>query len=290
MTLKVARAGVILVETLEELGDVTEILLRCPPMARGRHRGPDESGAFKALTLDLAESAGLPLPVIDDGDSPALRAAMPDFVPRHQSARHDRAGAGRSRHLPPHDRGLLDDDTRFGSVVLGIIQTDADDLGDQVPADHRRARRRPPHKPVIFAGLDEGAPVPAEYIARLRAIGVPYFPSSERALRALARIAAWRARDRAPARPRRRSHVDLPAERRRHPRIPRQGTARAARRAVPAAARWRRRRRGRGGRRSARLSGRAQGAVGRAEPQERRRRRDRRPRRCGRADARPGRR
>ncbi|MFX7010030.1 hypothetical protein ABTI12_20270, partial [Acinetobacter baumannii] len=39
-----------------------------------------ESGAFKALTLDWAEELGLALPAIGDDDSPALRAALPEFV------------------------------------------------------------------------------------------------------------------------------------------------------------------------------------------------------------------
>ena len=40
-----------------------------------------ESGAFKALSLDLAEEVGLDLPEMHDADSPAMRAALPDFVP-----------------------------------------------------------------------------------------------------------------------------------------------------------------------------------------------------------------
>jgi acyl-CoA synthetase (NDP forming) len=45
-----------------------------------------------------------------------------------------------------------------------------------------------PGKPLLFAGLDEGAAVPAHYIEDLRALGVPYFPSPERAFRALRRL------------------------------------------------------------------------------------------------------
>jgi acyl-CoA synthetase (NDP forming) len=43
-------------------------------------------------------------------------------------------------------------------------------------------------KPVLFAGLDQGAAVPQEIIDALRAAGVPYFPSPERALRAVRRL------------------------------------------------------------------------------------------------------
>src|SRR5690606_19261702 len=44
-----------------------------------------------------------------------------------------------------------------------------------------------PDTPVIFAGMDDGAEVQAEYIQRLRELGVSYFPSPDRALRAVRR-------------------------------------------------------------------------------------------------------
>ena len=124
MRLKVERAGVLLVETLEELGDVAEMLLRLPARAAGGAAVVCESGAFKALTLDLAEREGLPLPPLGDADSPALRAALPDFVPV-------------SNPLDVTAQGLVDPDLyarvlaaligddRVGAVLLAIIQTDA---------------------------------------------------------------------------------------------------------------------------------------------------------------------
>jgi acyl-CoA synthetase (NDP forming) len=80
MRAMVARAGVIFAETLEELGDVAEIAA-LPDPAFGRGGGAGRSGAFKALTLDLAEELGLPLADLHDADSPELRAALPPFVP-----------------------------------------------------------------------------------------------------------------------------------------------------------------------------------------------------------------
>jgi len=41
---------------------------------------------------------------------------------------------------------------------------------------------------LVFAGLDEGAAIPPEFVADLRARGIPWFPSNERAFRALARL------------------------------------------------------------------------------------------------------
>ena len=139
----VERAGVVFAETLEELGDIAEIALRCPAIPSGGAAVLGESGAFKALTLDLCEDLGLDLPVITDQNSPALRAALPAFV-------------GVSNPLDITAQGLVDpdiyrrtlealfQDDRFGCVVAGIIQTDQVTLGIKTPP--------------ILAALDEGKP------------------------------------------------------------------------------------------------------------------------------------
>ncbi len=190
MRLKVERSGVLVVETLEELGDVAEMLLRLPARGAGGSAVVCESGAYKALTLDLAEREGLPLPPLSDADSPGLRAALPDFVPV-------------SNPLDVTAQGLVDPDLyarvlaaligddRVSSVLLAIIQTDAVTARLKFPPILAAIEELRPEKRVVFAGLDEGAVVPPEYVERLRALNVPYFPSSERAVRALARLARW---------------------------------------------------------------------------------------------------
>ena len=194
MRTKVERAGVILVETLEELGDVAEIALRCPVLSAGGPAVLGESGAFKALTLDLCEELGLDLPPINDQTAPALRAVLPPFV-------------GVSNPLDLTAQGLVEpdlyhrtltalfDDIRFASIVACIIQTDPVTSAIKLPPILKAVQERKPVKPLIFAGLDEGAPIPADYIAQLRALGIVYFPSTERAFRALKRIDAFAARD-----------------------------------------------------------------------------------------------
>ena len=187
MRVMVQRAGVIFAETLEELGDIAEIALRCPVIPAEGVAVLGESGAFKALTLDLCEELDLPLPKVDDTNAPALRAALPDFV-------------GVSNPLDITAQGLVDpdlyyrtlaglfSDDRFGSVVVGIIQSDPATMQIKLPPILRAVSELKPAKPVIFAGLDEGAPFPASWLEELRSRGVPYFPSTERTLRALKRL------------------------------------------------------------------------------------------------------
>jgi acetate---CoA ligase (ADP-forming) len=191
MRLKVERAGVLVIETLEELGDVTEMLLRFPAPAPGDAAVLCESGAYKALTLDLAEREGLPLSLLGDADSPGLRAALPDFVPVSNPLDLT-AQALVDPDLYARVLAALIADDRVRSVLLAIIQTDAVTAKLKFPHILAAIEKLRPAKRVVFSGLDEGAAVPPEYVERLRALNVPYFPTSERAVRALARLGRWK--------------------------------------------------------------------------------------------------
>lgn len=209
MKTKVERAGVILADTLEELGDVTELALRCGAVAPGGCAVLTESGAFKALTLDLCEEIGLPLPAPGAATEAALRAAMPDFIPV-SNPMDLTAQALVDPDLYRRTLAPLLDDPAYAAIVLGIIQTDAATCRLKFEPIIAAIEALKPAKPVIFAGLDDGAPVPAEYIAGLRAHGVPYFPSPDRAFRALARYTAAAARDTARAEPEALAVSDIP--------------------------------------------------------------------------------
>lgn len=194
MKAKVERSGVVLVDSLEALGDVVELAVRAKPVRRGGTAVLTESGAFKALTLDLAEAIGLDLPAMAGETAEEMRAAIPDFIP--VSNPMDLTAQALvdpdlyRRTLIP----LLADDS-FSALVFGIIQTDPATCARKFPAIIDAVTALKPDKPVIFAGIDDGAEVPAEYIAGLRAIGVTYFPSPDRAFRALRHLGKLAERD-----------------------------------------------------------------------------------------------
>ena len=187
MRTKVAHAGIVVVDTLEELVDVTDILTRCPNLPVGGAAVFTESGAFKALTLDLCERLALPLPALAGATADALRAVLPDFIPPTNPL--DITAQGLidpelyRRCIPP----VLADE-QYGSLVLAIILTDETTSGLKFPPILAALRDIKPTKPVIFAGLDEGAKIDPAYVDQLRELGVPFFPSSDRAFRALAHV------------------------------------------------------------------------------------------------------
>lgn len=187
MRTKVERAGVVLVDSLEELGDVVDLAIRCGPMPAGGTAVLTESGAFKALSLDLCETLDLPLPAVSTETGAALRLGLPDFIPI-SNPMDLTAQALVDPDLYRRTMAPLLADATFGSIVLAIIQTDAATATLKFEPIIAAIEVLSLDKPVIFAGLDDGAAVQPEYITRLRKLGVPYFPSPDRAFRALARI------------------------------------------------------------------------------------------------------
>ena len=190
MKTKVEHAGVVMVETIEELVDVSDILVRCHSLPKAGAAVFTESGAFKALTLDLCETLGLQLPSPSDETSAGLRAALPDFIPPTNPLDLTAQGLidpGLYRRTLP----IVLADERFGSVVLAIILTDEATSGRKLPPILEAIRETKPTKPLVFAGLDEGAGIDPAYVEQLRDLGVPFFPTPSRAFRALARLTAF---------------------------------------------------------------------------------------------------
>lgn len=186
----VTHAGVIHVESMEELVDVTQILVRCRQLPSGGAAVFTESGAFKALSLDLCDRLGLELPKLGSRVHAALKEALPAFIPPSNPL--DLTAQGLvdpdlyRRTLPP----ILEED-RFGSVLLGIILTDPKTTQLKLPPIVDAIRSLAPRKPLVFAALDEGAPFDFLEVEELRELGVACFPSPERAIRALAHVTSF---------------------------------------------------------------------------------------------------
>ncbi len=186
----VTHAGVIHVDSMEELVDVAQILVRCRELPSNGAAIFTESGAFKALALDLCDRVGLELPELPSQAQAALREALPAFIPPSNPL--DLTAQGLvdpdlyQRTLPP----ILQED-RFGSVLLGIILTDPKTTQLKLPPIVGAIRSLAPRKPVVFAALDEGAPFNFEEVKELRQLGVACFPSPERAIRALAHVTSF---------------------------------------------------------------------------------------------------
>jgi acyl-CoA synthetase (NDP forming) len=86
---------------------------------------------------------------------------------------------------------LLDDE-RYGSLVLAVVLSSPTHAERKMAPIIAALTDFGPPKPVVFAMLGEDCEVSLEIVARLRNLGVPFFRSPERAIRALARLAGLR--------------------------------------------------------------------------------------------------
>ena len=181
-------ACVMLVRSLEELIDVTELAVRFPsPPSKGLAMVTD-SGAIKGLTLDTCEALGLELPPLSPDLAATIQAELPDFVaasnPLDLTAQAITHPEMYARTIKP----LLADDA-FGSLLLTVIIGEASEFA----LAKGRACLAPlvgSSKPAILGLLGDEVDIPASIISDARAAGIPFFRSPERALRALARLTA----------------------------------------------------------------------------------------------------
>jgi acetate---CoA ligase (ADP-forming) len=192
-------SAVLQVETLEELIDVSELMMRFPvPPTKGCAMVTD-SGAVKGMTLDLCDALGLDLPPLTPALEQQLQAELPEFVGASNPLD---LTAQAITHLDMYARTItpLLADERYGSLVLTAIVSSASDYA----LAKGRASLKPllgAKKPVIYAMLGDEAEVPEKLIAEARAGNVPFFRSPERAFRALAKVTAYgRALEKAKAR------------------------------------------------------------------------------------------
>lgn len=185
MRTKVAHEGVVAVERLETLIDVADIMMRSHILPSGGTVVMVESGAFKALTLDLCEAVNLDLPPMVGATASRLKETLPDFIP----ATNPLDMTAQALVDPTlYDRTLqvLVEDPSWGSIVMGIILSDQATCRLKLPPIIETIARLKPQKPVIFAALDEGADIPMAYKDAFRKLGVPFFDTTERALQAVA--------------------------------------------------------------------------------------------------------
>ena len=76
----VASEGVVLVESLDELFDVSRLLTRYPRPAAGGAGIMSNSGAIRGFALDFCEQIDLPLPELAAATCDELKQVLPDFA------------------------------------------------------------------------------------------------------------------------------------------------------------------------------------------------------------------
>jgi acyl-CoA synthetase (NDP forming) len=183
-----AREGVVVVDSLDELFDTTTILARFPlPPAAGT-AVLTASGAVKNITLDFAEDIGLALPRLSEPTIAKLTELLPDYAVADNPLDYTTIGV----RNPGLIGELIDTvlaDPNVGSLVLSIMGGPS--IAQRDKADYLVPALARANKPAVLAVMGDDKPLEGFFTEAIAASGVPFFRSPDRALRACARVTAY---------------------------------------------------------------------------------------------------
>ena len=180
-------AAVNVVETVEELLDVTELLARVKPPVTGPGIITN-SGAVKGFALDFSDSIGFDVPRLASATVDALKAALPSYASLENPV-DITAHVLRDLSLWPKTAAALLADPDVGSLCLAMVAGTPRYAMDKFDALAPALAQS--DKPAVVALLGDDFPVPPEFLAAFRERGVPVLRSMERALRALGHATAY---------------------------------------------------------------------------------------------------
>ncbi len=180
----VREAGVVLVETLDELIDTTTVLAHTPAPPAGGVAVITDSGAFKGFTLDYCERVGLPVANIGAKTRAALKAMLPEFAVVSNPVDLTAQTMFRLDLYAQSTRALMAD-PNVGYVLASIMAANPALGLEKVP--YVIEGKADEDKPLACAFMSGDAPTHPEVKPRLADAGIAFFRSPERALRAFAR-------------------------------------------------------------------------------------------------------
>jgi len=209
MVLAVEEAGAIVVETMEEWLDMTQLLFHFPDSSPGGVAVMTASGALCAVTEDYADALGLSIPELGEAQAQMLAAVLPDFLPPRNPLDLGTSIAW-DFDLIGHGAKALLADPGIGSLLVSVPMGTAPMHKGWVEAFIRVHRENP--KPSIFVFQSEGKPLAPELHALAADNKVILMRSNERALRTLARFGRFSAKAaETAARPEPRQSAEIPA-------------------------------------------------------------------------------
>jgi acyl-CoA synthetase (NDP forming) len=203
MRVFVAAEGVVLVESLDELFDVSRLLARYPHPPVGGAGIMSNSGAIRGFALDFCEQIDLPLPELTAETCAALKQVLPDFAAIDNPLDITAQGMQKPSLFGDSAQAMLRD-PKVGALLVAAMG------GSPAQQMAKWKSLRPvletADKPVALAYMGDSWPMAEEFLAEVKVSGVPYFRSPERAMRAFAHVMRF---GRAVAEPRARADLSL---------------------------------------------------------------------------------
>ena len=183
----VEREGVIVVSGLDELFDVTTLVARYATPVTGGVAVLSNSGALRGFSLDFCEEIGLRLPDLAPETQQRLRDTLPSFATISNPLDITAAGMQKPSLFGDSAAALLDDP----SVGFLLVAAMGGGKPQQLAKWHAmRSVLESAQKPVAVTYMGDDYPLDATFMEEMRASGIPFFRSPDRALRAIARLSA----------------------------------------------------------------------------------------------------
>jgi acyl-CoA synthetase (NDP forming) len=180
--------AVVVVGSLDELVDTTTILLRFPVPPAGGTGFMTGSGAMKNLALDFCDDLGLDLPALTANTVEKLEAMLPDYAVAENPLDYTTIGVRQPGLIGEVLLTMLDD-PGIGNIVLAIPV--GPEVAQRDKAEHIVPVVARATKPAVLVLTGDNGPIEPFFEQAIEASGVPMFRSADRALRALANVAAY---------------------------------------------------------------------------------------------------
>ncbi len=161
MTTVAMHHGIVMVESMDELIDTSELLVRFPKPPTAGLAVLTDSGAFKGMTLDFCDAAGIDVPPLSPATAEKLRRELPEFIAPDNPLD---ITAQAIHHPELYERTItpLLQDPAYGSLLLGVIITGSSEFA----LNKARAILRP-----VLEAAEAGDPRPARRRGRGAAPG-----------------------------------------------------------------------------------------------------------------------
>ena len=184
----VEHAGVVVVDTLDELMDVSEILARFPKPSKGDLGVLTFSGAFCGIAHDFCEDIGVHLPPLSAETLNHLTPLLPAFLPPKNPLDLGTQTIQQPELLQTCVEALLRDPA-IGGLAISIPATSP--RHSVIYIEGIIAASKTSTKPVALAILGDASPLAPEFMAAVLKNNVVLSRSSDRTLRAMGKVIAY---------------------------------------------------------------------------------------------------
>jgi acetate---CoA ligase (ADP-forming) len=184
----VEHAGVVVVDNLDELMDVSEILARFPNPSEGDLGILTFSGAFCGIAHDFCEDIGVRLPPLSRQTLDHLTPLLPAFLPPKNPLDLGTQTIQQPELLQTCVEALLRDPA-IGGLLISIPATSP--RHSVIYIEGIAAASKTSTKPVALAILGDGSPLSPDFIAVVRKNNIVLSRSSDRTMRAMGKVIGY---------------------------------------------------------------------------------------------------